>query len=215
MLKIILGAENLEKYVDMSDKRYVRFASTWFNNVKEQSWFSDPFVQRIIREIDEAEVELGYAVKSIVTGDGYSVNDLSSGAKFLILAYAYLNNDGYILRMRMGENCVSLFEQIVKMYDAKGKDLIIVAEYFHHWNYDVLSSVYYYNWDVTVHNEKEAYELAFRPWFDYNEPVREEQTEEEEDAELEMIGKDIERRLKLREANSQSLKEQSLDKLVY
>lgn len=187
MLKIILGAENLEKYVDMSDKRYVRFASTWFNNVKEQSWFSDPFVQRIIREIDEAEVELGYAVKSIVTGDGYSVNDLSSGAKFLILAYAYLNNDGYILRMRMGENCVSLFEQIVKMYDAKGKDLIIVAEYFHHWNYDVLGSVYYYNWDVEVHNSTEEYNLAFAPWIEYTTPKREEQTEEEEEAEYTSI----------------------------
>lgn len=187
MLKIILGAENLEKYVDMSDKRYVRFASTWFNNVKEQSWFSDPFVQRIIREIDEAEVELGYAVKSIVTGDGYSVNDLSSGAKFLILAYAYLNDDGYILRMRMGENCVSLFEQIVKMYDAKGKDLIIVAEYFHHWNYDVLGSVYYYNWDVEVHNSTEEDNLAFAPWIEYTTPKRGEQTEEEEEAEYASI----------------------------
>lgn len=214
MLKIILGAENLEKYVDMSDKRYVRFASTWFNNVKEQSWFSDPFVQRIIREIDEAEVVCGSAVRSLTTHRGYSADHLSGGAKYLIMLYEYMDKPHRFL-VTMGDNCTCLLEQIVKMYEAKGLDTIIAADYFYHWNYDVIGSVYFYNWDVTVHNEKEAYELVFRPWFDYNEPVREEQTEEEEDAELEMIGKDIERRLKLREANSQRLKEQSLDKLVY
>lgn len=199
MLKIILGVENAEKYIDTKEHRFVRYVSDWFNHVKKEEWFDDPFVQKVIREIDNAEVACGSAVRSLTTHHGYSADHLSGGAKYLIMLYEYMDKPHRFL-VTMGDNCTGLLEQIVKMYEAKGLDTIIVADYFYRWNYDVLGSVYFYNWDVTVHNEKEAYELAFRPWFDYNEPVREEQTEEEEDAELEMIGKDIERRLKLRDA---------------
>lgn len=167
MLKIIMGTENVDKYLPTGLK-FVLTTNERFNSVKKAKWFEDDFVKKVIRDIDKAEVELGFAVRSLETGDGYSVNDLSGGAKYLILMYE-LRNSGLVFRTTMGGNCTDLMEQLVKIYEQEGKDLYMVTNYFYDWNYDNIKEVYYVNWDVAVHNKSEAYNKAFEPWFEYEQ----------------------------------------------
>ena len=104
---------------DTLPDEYECYVSDYFDDVYEPDWFSDLFVRRIIKEIDDSEV----------VGQGKSVNIyneilgnippqyLSSGCKALILLH---KEDIKINGDRLGDNCIGLLLEI-----ADKKDIVI------------------------------------------------------------------------------------------
>ena len=136
MLKIVMGSENFDKYI--KDKKFIEFPNAYFNTLKRSEWFKDQFVQEVIRDIDKAYVESGYAVHSIEYDEGYSVNDLSGGSKFLILAHTLRDN---IYLATMGDNCTDFLERIALDYEKQGRDLIVVANYIHIFKFNFIKDI--------------------------------------------------------------------------
>ncbi len=147
MLKIIMGSEYADKYI--KDKKFIEFPSKSFNTFKKREWFSDEFVREVIKEIDKAYVESDFAVHSIEYDLGYSVNDLAGGSKFLILAYCLREN---VYLATMGDNCTDFLERISLDYEREGKDLLIVSNYLHLFQFNYIHSIEYVNWDITCHS---------------------------------------------------------------
>ena len=106
MLKIIIGSEYAEQYI--KNKKLLNFQIVTLMNLKESKWFGDRFCTRNNRKIDKAYVETGFAVHSIEYDEGYSVNDLAGGSKFLILAYMLRDN---VYLATMGDNCCGFFRK--------------------------------------------------------------------------------------------------------
>lgn len=107
----------VDNCLDELPSDYESYVSDYFDDAFESSWFSDDFVRKIIKEIDDSEV---------VGLEGASVNIfnkvlgnippqyLSSGCKALILLYIEgikVNGD------RLGDNCMNLLLQIADMKD--------------------------------------------------------------------------------------------------
>lgn len=160
MLKIIMGSENIGK--EVNGVKFIRHPNTYFNEMKEKEWFHDKFVKQIIKEIDTAYVESDFAVHSINYDQGYSVNDLSGGAKFLILAYK-LRNRVYLATM--GDNCTDLLEQIALDYEKNGEDLVIVTNYLHKFNFKYIDKIEYLNWGIICKSKKDISSMILNKWY--------------------------------------------------
>ena len=143
MLKIILNSLECEKYLE--NKRFIDSINAHFDRVKKQEWFDDELVREIISEIDDVYVEIGFSVRNNRTGVGYSVNDLSGGAKFLILAHCVRDK---VFLATMGDNCCDLLEKIALDYEKNGKDLIIVSNYIHEFNFKYIKEIEYVNYKI-------------------------------------------------------------------
>lgn len=159
MLKIIMGSEFAEKFIDK--KKFIEFPNVYFDNIKKEQWFNNELVRDIIKEIDNAYVELGFSVRSIEYGTGYSVNDLSGGSKFLILAHM-LRDKVYLATM--GDNCTDLLEQIAMDYEKEHKDLIIVSNYLHRFNFKHIKEIEYVNWGVRCKSWRDVYYKVYDRW---------------------------------------------------
>lgn len=147
MLKIILNSLECEQY--LNGMRFVESTGAHFNRMKQQEWFKDELVGEIINQIDGAHVELGFSVVNNRTGAGYSVNDLSGGAKFLILVQCMRDR---VFLATMGDNCCDLLEKIAINYEKDGKDLIIVSDYIHKFNFKYIKEIEYVNYNRVCHN---------------------------------------------------------------
>lgn len=161
MLKIIMGSERAHEFIDIKD--FQEFPGVYFNDRKRVEWFEDEFVREIIEKADNAYVELGFSVRSIEYGTGYSVNDLSGSAKFLISAYEVRNK---IFLATMGDNCTDLLERIALDYEKEGKDLIIVANYLHRFDFKYIKDIHYVNWDITCHSWDDIFKNIYDRWIE-------------------------------------------------
>lgn len=92
----------------------------YLNNCFEDEWFTDPFVKRICKEVDDTTVHSAYQMENPFFGP-INVLKLSMGCKNLILAY---KTDKVIPATFMGDNCAPLLCEI-----AKQKDLTITLEH--------------------------------------------------------------------------------------
>lgn len=109
MLKILLDDEE----VDVSE--YESYVSDHFNDEFEKEWFSDPCVQRILREIDETEVINDFNLYNETLGN-IPPEWLSSGSKGLILIYKEnlkINGD------RLGDNCIPILLELAEAKDVE------------------------------------------------------------------------------------------------
>lgn len=159
MLKIIMGSELVYNFIDK--KQFVEFPNGYFDSIKKEAWFNDKLVREIIEQVDRAYVELGFSVRSIDYSTGYSVNDLSGGSKFLILAHM-LRDKVYLATM--GDNCTDLLEKIAMEYEKEGKDLIIVSNYLHRFNFKYVKEIEYLNWGIRCKSWKEIYNKVYDRW---------------------------------------------------
>jgi hypothetical protein len=110
-------------YVYINDGRgnlpdeYESYVSDYFDDVYEPEWFNDSYVQKIIREIDDSQVEVR-AGKSVNIYNEYLGNippsHLSSGTKGLILLY---KDDVKINGDRLGDNCIGFLLEIADKKD--------------------------------------------------------------------------------------------------
>lgn len=101
-------------------KNVIRSVDYYFNSHKKKEWFNDPFVKRIIKEIDNTIAVKDEYMESPVFG-GMSPDRLSTGCKALILMYL---TDEIVFATRCGDNCALLLYEI-----AQKKDLHIMLNH--------------------------------------------------------------------------------------
>lgn len=77
-------------------------------------WFEDPFVQKIVKEIDNTTVINAFTLNSPVLGN-ISYERLSGGTKALILLYKEPSID--LWGTLLGDNCIPLLCEISEMHD--------------------------------------------------------------------------------------------------
>lgn len=156
MLKIILGCTLAEELLP-KDMLFELFTHKVFDYEVSSDWLADPFCQKIIREIDNAVILGGATIQAIDTEELYSARELSGGTKFLILEY--MNTDpNRAFMMYMGDNCCDYLEQIVAKLESEGKDLWVVSDYVHSFNFKYIKEIYYANWNVTCRSKKEIFD---------------------------------------------------------
>lgn len=103
-------------YIHLDEVRTPRFLMDidgYFNRNKEKKWFNDPYVKKIIKEIDNTVAVKDEYLESPVFG-GISPVQLSTGCKALILAYEV---NEVIYATRMGDNCVPLLLDMAEKKD--------------------------------------------------------------------------------------------------
>ncbi|MCM1223889.1 MAG: DUF4869 domain-containing protein [Lachnospiraceae bacterium] len=180
MLKIVMGSEFAQTFIP--DRKFIEFPNSYFNELKESKWFKDPFVQEVIKVIDKAYVESGFAVHSIGYDEGYSVNDLAGGSKFLILLHMLRNN---VYLATMGDNCTDFVERLALEYEKEGKDLILVANYLHKFNFTHIDSIEYMNWGITCHSWSDIHSKVWHKWIEQEHRDRDPEDEEDDFSNLE------------------------------
>lgn len=85
-----------------------------FYGQHEDVWFEDPFVKKIVKQIDKSDVISQYLIISPVLGP-ISYEKLSGGVKTLIMLYK--KPELKMWATSCGDNCMSLLFQIGKMQD--------------------------------------------------------------------------------------------------
>ena len=106
MLKIwFRGSKDIEVLAD---------SDSYFDNVWEDEWMLDPFVQQMILDIDKSKVIGPHLIESPVLGP-IGPKDLSGGTKTLILM---LKDDSFIYNLsNCGDNCAKWVLEIGKQKD--------------------------------------------------------------------------------------------------
>lgn len=162
MLKIIMDSREAHKYI--GDTRYVNSPNAHFNRMKEQEWFSDALVKKIINDIDNSRVVIDFAVINNKSGIGYSVDTISGGSKFLILAHKLRDR---IYLATMGDNCTDFLEQIALDYEKEGKDLYIVSDYMHKFNFKYIKEIEYVNWEIICRSWQDVCDTAYKKYMEH------------------------------------------------
>ena len=69
MLKIILGDRDASKW--LTDRNFVNYNDGLFNDEWQETWFEDPFVQKVLSEVDHIDLtkSSGSAMRNSITGD--------------------------------------------------------------------------------------------------------------------------------------------------
>ena len=99
----------------------VQYGPSWFKYNYKPDWLKDPFVQKMIREIDHSEYIDGLVINSPVFGP-IPPERLSGGVKTLIMIYE--RTDLVFNATSCGENCAGALLEI-----GKRKDVLVNLEY--------------------------------------------------------------------------------------
>lgn len=86
----------------------------FFSFQKKKEWFEDPFVQRIIREVDHAEVVRGFVLEND-EGEAIPPEYLSTGAKTAICVYEFA--DMIFNATQMGDNALKFVLELSRERD--------------------------------------------------------------------------------------------------
>ena len=100
--------------------QYESYVSDYFDDEYEDEWFTDPYVVKLLKNIDNTEVREGGTLYNEVLG-GIVKSQLSTGVKGLILLY---KTDCKINGDRLGDNCWKYVLEI-----AQSKDIYIVLRH--------------------------------------------------------------------------------------
>lgn len=114
-------------------------------------WFRDPFVQEMIRDIDNCiyDSDTEICIDLNVPENKFKVDDLSTGSKLLVLLYKWDYDEIRVYGSLFGDNCTSWLLKI-----AKSKNIIIDLKHFLHF----------------PEEEFEAFSIyANRKYFDYRD----------------------------------------------
>ena len=142
MLNVIVG--------DVKEAIYN--TSVYFNNSYLDSWITDPFGKKIIKQIDKAEVLSAQAVDSHALGV-IPVTKISGGAKTLLLV---LNEPKKIFNVSTcGNNCAPLLLEIA---DTLKTDVTVNLRHIMDFGNRTFN-IKILNVNKTAHNMKESVEL--------------------------------------------------------
>ena len=106
---------------------------TYFDNVYEDEWITDPLSIEMIRDIDKSDVIGVHLIESPVLGP-ISPKDLSGGVKTLMLM-AFADQEKVFNASACGDNCAKWILKI-----GQEKDLTIVINYICLFDYLFISS---------------------------------------------------------------------------
>lgn len=101
-------------YVKEIPKECIVDVTSYFNFFKKKEWFDDPFVRKVIKEIDNSEVIKGEYIESPVWG-GMSPERLSCGVKALILMRCVPKINVYATKC--GDNCSPFILELAESQD--------------------------------------------------------------------------------------------------
>lgn len=100
--------------------QYESYVSDYFDDEYEDEWFTDPYVVKLLKNIDNTEVREDGTLYNEVLG-GIVKSQLSTGVKGLILLY---KTDCKVNGDRLGDNCWKYVLEI-----AQSKDIYIVLRH--------------------------------------------------------------------------------------
>lgn len=142
MLSIYLG--------DMNNSIY--HPPTYFDNMYEDEWITDPLSVEMIRDVDKSEVIGPHLIESPVLGP-ISPKELSGGVKTLILI-AFDENERVFNASACGDNCSKWILQI-----SREKDLTINLRHIMDFGKESFEAKIL-NTGQIVHNMLEFIEIA-------------------------------------------------------
>ena len=96
------------------DENAVINVDTYFNNTYDEAWIDDPFVRRVISEVDNSEVKDKQCIYSPILGQ-IPPERLSGGVKAVILMYE--DEEFYTDLIVCGANCEKLILDIAEEKD--------------------------------------------------------------------------------------------------
>ncbi len=138
MLRIIFG--------DYKGKNYILDPDTYFDNVYEDEWLTDPVSKEMVRDIDRSELVGPNLVQSPVLG-AISPSRLSGGVKTLILIE---NDPAHVYNASAcGENCAAWLLKL-----GARKDITVRLGYLMHFS-DGPFEIEVVNTGKLVRNQKE------------------------------------------------------------
>lgn len=111
MLNIIVEGNHNEIMKRLPNR--ISNVKDYFDLSYEPEWFNEPFVQKILNDIDKTKVISGINLYN-ETLLGISPLSLSSGSKALILLF---KEDYIIDGDRLGDNCIDILIEIAKQKD--------------------------------------------------------------------------------------------------
>jgi hypothetical protein len=124
---------------------YMTDAPSYFDNVYEDEWIEDDFVQEMIKDVDKSTVINAHIIESPIFG-AITPKELSGGVKVLILM---LKDDSFIYNLsNCGNNCAKWVLKI-----AQEKDLEVYLQ--HIMRFEGEFEIKIMNTDKIVHNSKE------------------------------------------------------------
>lgn len=127
---------------------YMEDAPSYFNNVYEDEWIMDKFVQEMILDVDRSKVISPHIIESPVLG-AITPRELSGGVKVLILM---LKDDSFVYNMtNCGNNCAKWVLKI-----AEKKNLTVFLRYI--MRFEGEFEIKIMNTGKIVHNPKEYVE---------------------------------------------------------
>ena len=136
-------------------KNSIYHPPTYFDNIYEDEWITDPRSVKMIKDIDKSDVVCARVIDSPVLGS-ISVKELSGGVKTLILML--FDESGKIFNASAcGDNCAKWIYEI-----SKQKDLTIVLHHIMDFSACENFSAYIVNTDKQVGSYKEYLDEAFR-----------------------------------------------------
>lgn len=142
MLSIYLG--------DMNNSIY--HPPTYFDNMYEDEWITDPLSVEMIQDVDKSEVIGPHLIESPVLGP-ISPKELSGGVKTLMLI-AFDENEGVFNASACGDNCSKWILQI-----SREKDLTINLRHIMDFGKESFEAKIL-NTGQIVHNMLEFIEIA-------------------------------------------------------
>lgn len=99
--------------------KYIADAPSYFDNVYEDEWITDPLVKDMILDVDRSEVISAHVIESPVLG-GITPKELSGGVKVLILM---LKDDSFVYNIsNCGDNCA---KWILKISEDRDIDVFL------------------------------------------------------------------------------------------
>jgi hypothetical protein len=124
---------------------YMTDAPSYFDNVYEDEWIENDFVQEMIKDVDKSTVINAHIIESPIFG-AITPKELSGGVKVLILM---LKDDSFIYNLsNCGNNCAKWVLKI-----AQEKDLEVYLQ--HIMRFEGEFEIKIMNTDKIVHNSKE------------------------------------------------------------
>lgn len=127
---------------------YMKDAPSYFDNVYEDEWLDDIFVQEMIQDVDHCKVLSPHIIESPILG-AITPRELSGGVKVLILM---LKDDSFVYNMsNCGDNCAKWILKI-----AEKKDLTVYLQHIMRFEGEFKMQIM--NTGKTVYNPQEYVE---------------------------------------------------------
>ena len=143
-------------YGDLDSNNYIFNPDSFFNNIYEDEWITDPLSVDMIKDVDGSTVIGPRVIDSPFLG-AIPTDRLSGSVKMLILMSK--DTEHVFNASACGDDCAPWILRIARMHDKKWKDILIRLGYLMDFG-DVPFEIEIENVGVIVHDKKELVETV-------------------------------------------------------